>query len=70
MIITTFIKRRSQQIRMYYHHKHIVRKFYDKELYNRLKDMQDTEMSDSDEPYDSIGGFSVNDLRKSFKKTR
>jgi hypothetical protein len=32
MIITTFVKRRSQQIRMYYHHKHIVRKFYGKEL--------------------------------------
>jgi hypothetical protein len=45
-------------------------RFYDKELYNRLKDIQDIKMSDPDEPYDSIGGFSVNDLQKAFKKTR
>ena len=45
-------------------------KYYDKGLYHRLEDLKYSKPVDLDEPYDSIGGFSVNDLRKAFKKTR
>jgi hypothetical protein len=45
-------------------------KYYDKGLYHRLEDLKYSKPVDLDEPYDSIGGFSVNDLRKAFKKTK
>ena len=45
-------------------------KYYDKGLYHRLEDLKYSKPVVLDEPYDSIGGFSVNDLRKAFKKTK
>lgn len=45
-------------------------KYYDKGLHHRLEDMKYSKPVDLDEPYDSIGGHSVNDLRRAFKKIR
>ena len=45
-------------------------KYYDKGLYHRLEDLKYSKSADPDEPYDSIGGHSVNDLRRAFKNIR
>jgi hypothetical protein len=42
-------------------------KYYDKGLYRRLEELKYSKPVDLDEPYDSIGGYSVNDLRRAFK---
>jgi hypothetical protein len=42
-------------------------KYYDKGLYRRLEELKYSKPVDLDEPYDSIGGYSVNDLRRTFK---
>lgn len=45
-------------------------KDYDEYLYSKLSRHQNTKTADLDEPYDSIGGRSVNDLRRAFKKIK
>ena len=43
-------------------------KGYDDKLYQELHDMKYSKPIDKDEPYDSIGGHSMNDLKRAFKK--
>ena len=45
-------------------------KNYDDDLYEKLNDMKYSEPIDKDEPYDSIGGYSVNDLERAFKNLK
>ena len=45
-------------------------KNYDDDLYEKLNDMKYSEPIDKDEPYDSIGGHSINDLERAFKNLK